>query len=216
MTIKSTGMQESVQLSSTNKVLTNHLPQEKTNRPRCFGNKVGQELYAKYHDEEWGVPQHDDRLLFEMLILEGAQAGLSWETILRKREGYRAAFHDFEVEAVAAMTDDALEEQLSNPEIVRHRLKIASVRKNALVYLNIQALFGSFDEYLWRYVDGQPIINSWESFDSVPVKTKVSEALSKDLKERGMTFVGPTIMYAYMQAVGMVNDHYGDCWLARS
>ena len=147
-----------------------------------------------------------------MLILEGAQAGLSWETILNKREGYRAAFHNFDPVKVAAMTDEALQERLLNPNIVRNKLKVFAARKNAIAFLKIQQEFGSFDAYLWAYVDGKQQLNHWEEFAQVPVSTPISEALSKDLKKRGMTFVGPTIMYAYMQSVGLVDDHLTDCW----
>lgn len=182
------------------------------NKIRCFGNKPGQEFYADYHDNEWGIPVHDDRHLFEMLILEGAQAGLSWETILKKREGYRRAFHNFDPEKVARMTDAELEAQRQNPEIVRNRLKIYAARKNAIVFLKIQQEFGSFDSYLWQYVDHTPIINHWNNSKDVPVTTTISDALSKDLKKRGMSFVGSTIIYAYMQAIGMVNDHLTSCW----
>jgi len=181
-------------------------------KKRCFGNRPGQEFYAEYHDEEWGVPVHDDRLLFEMLILEGAQAGLSWETILKKREGYRRAFKEFDVAAVAAMSDTELEALREDTGIVRNRLKIYATRKNALVFLDIQKEFGSFDAYLWAYVDNKPIVNGWRTFKEVPVTTPISDALSKDLKKRGMTFVGSTIIYAYMQAVGLVVDHLVDCW----
>jgi DNA-3-methyladenine glycosylase I len=178
---------------------------------RCFGNKPGQERYAEYHDHEWGVPAHDDQHLFEMLILEGAQAGLSWETVLNKREGYRRAFHQFDVQKVAKMTDAQLEALRQDTGIIRNRLKIYSARKNARVFLAIQNEFGSFDAYLWRFVDGAPIVNKWSRFDLVPVSTDVSDALAKDLKKRGMSFVGSTIIYAYMQAVGMVNDHLVQC-----
>lgn len=181
-------------------------------KQRCFGGQPDKEFYADYHDQQWGIPEHNDQVLFEMLILEGAQAGLSWETILRKREGYRAAFHQFDVLTVAAMTDAELEACLQNPAIVRNRLKVFSVRKNALAFLKIQQEFGSFAEYLWRYVDGKPIINQWQSFAEVPVSTPISDAISKDLKKRGMTFVGSTIIYAYMQAVGLVDDPLAACW----
>lgn len=183
-------------------------------KKRCFGNKPGQERYARYHDEEWGIPVHDDRKLFEGLILEGAQAGLSWETVLNKREGYRQAFHGFDPGRVAAMSDAELEAQRSNPAIIRNRLKIYATRKNARIFLDIQNEFGSFDAYLWAYVDGNPIINHWQTFHDVPVTTPISDALSKDLKKRGMTFVGSTIIYAYMQAMGLVVDHLADCWCA--
>ena len=181
-------------------------------KERCFGNKKGQEFYAHYHDEEWGVPVFDDRLLFEMLILEGAQAGLSWETILRRREGYRAAFHGFDVTKVMAMRDDELEALRADEGIIRNRLKIYSTRKNAIIFRQIQGEFGSFSNYLWGYVDHQPLINHWHDFSEVPVTTPISDALSNDLKKRGMSFVGSTIIYAYMQAVGLVNDHIQSCW----
>lgn len=179
---------------------------------RCFGNDEGKAFYAAYHDDEWGVPVYDDRLLFEMLILEGAQAGLSWETILRKREGYRAAFHGFAPEKVAAMKDDELEALRDNPEIIRNRLKIYATRKNASIFLDIQKEYGSFSAYLWAYVDGKPIINEWQTAAEIPVTNNISDALSRDLKKRGMSFVGSTIIYAYMQAIGMVNDHSQSCW----
>lgn len=180
---------------------------------RCFGNGPQQKLYAHYHDHEWGVPSHCDQHLFEMLVLEGAQAGLSWETILQKREGYRNAFHHFQVERVAAMQDEELELLRKNPSIVRNRLKIASARKNAQVFLQIQKEASSFDHYLWSFVGGQPKVNHWERWEEVPTSTPESQALSRDLKKRGMRFVGPTILYAYMQAVGLVNDHLTCCWL---
>ncbi|EAR61925.1 DNA-3-methyladenine glycosylase I [Neptuniibacter caesariensis] len=185
---------------------------ETDGKKRCFGNKPGQEFYADYHDNEWAVPEYDDQKLFEMLILEGAQAGLSWETVLRKREGYRNAFHHFDVDKVMAMTDEQLEALRENPEIIRNKLKIYSTRKNAHVFRSIQEEFGSFSNYLWAYVDHQPIINHWLSFSDVPVTTEISDAISKDLKKRGMSFVGSTIIYAYMQAVGMVDDHLAECW----
>lgn len=179
---------------------------------RCFGNGVGKEFYADYHDNEWGIPVHDDITLFEMLILEGAQAGLSWETILKRRAGYRAAFHNFDVHKVAIMKDDQLEALRNNDAIIRNRLKIYATRKNAQVFLAIQKEFGSFDKYLWNFVKNKLIKNSWNTFQEVPVKTGESDALSKDLKKRGMTFVGSTIIYAYMQAVGLVEDHLVTCW----
>ena len=187
-------------------------PPSPDGKTRCFGNKPGQGFYADYHDHEWGVPTHDDRELFEMLILEGAQAGLSWETVLKKREGYRAVFHGFEPAVVAAMPDEELEAARENAAIIRNRLKIYSARKNALVFLDIQKEFGSFDTYLWGFVGGAPIVNHWESFADIPVSTAESDALSKDLKKRGMSFVGTTIIYAYMQETGMVNDHPKECW----
>ena len=179
---------------------------------RCFGNKPGQDLYAAYQDKEWAVPVHDDQILFEFLILEGAQAGLSWETILKRREGYRAVFRGFDAVKVAKMTDKELEALRADERIIRNWLKIYSARKNAQVFLEIQKEFGSFSKYLWDFVGGKPIINHRKSFKDIPVTTSVSDALSKDLKKRGMSFVGSTIMYAYMQAVGMVNDHPDGCW----
>lgn len=179
---------------------------------RCFGGKPGQEFYAAYHDDEWGIPQHDDRHLFELLILEGAQAGLSWETILKRRSAYRQVFHNFDPEKVASMTDQELNALMEEETIIRNRLKIFSTRQNARVFLEIQKEFGSFDKYLWNFVDNKPVVNCWKTFKDVPVETPESIALSKDLKKRGMNFVGPTIMYAYMQAVGLVDDHLTTCW----
>ncbi|MBJ7450288.1 MAG: DNA-3-methyladenine glycosylase I [Parachlamydiales bacterium] len=187
-----------------------------TDKTRCFGGAPGKELYADYHDNEWGIPVHDDRHLFEMLILEGAQAGLSWETILKRRKGYKKCFHNFNVKKVAAMTDQDLELLRENQNIIRNRLKIYAARQNAKVFLEIQKEFGSFDAYLWQFVNNKPIINKWKSFKEVPVTTKQSDALSKDLKKRGMTFVGSTIIYAYMQAVGLVNDHLTTCWCRKN
>lgn len=181
-------------------------------KTRCFGGELGKEFYGDYHDHEWGVPLHDDQRLFEMLILEGAQAGLSWETVLKKREGYRKAFHQFDPHKVARMTDEALEALRDNPEIIRNRLKIYAARKNAQAFLDIQKEYQTFDAYLWGFVNGKPVMNHRKSFDDVPATTAESNALSKDLKKRGMTFVGSTIIYAFMQAVGMVNDHTTGCW----
>lgn len=181
-------------------------------KTRCFGDGPGHELLAEYHDTEWGVPVHDDRKHFEMLILEGAQAGLSWETVLEKRDGYRQVFHGFDPEKVAGMGDGELEAAREDPAIIRNRLKIRSARKNARVFLEIQQEFGSFDDYVWGFVGGEPILNRWSHRGQVPTTTAESEALSRDLKGRGMSFVGPTILYAYMQAVGLVNDHLTTCW----
>lgn len=183
-----------------------------TVKNRCFGGQPGKEFYAEYHDFEWGIPVHDDQHLFEMLILEGAQAGLSWETILKRRKEYRKAFHNFNPRKVAAMTDKELTALLKNDKIIRNRLKIYAARQNAIVFLSIQKEFGSFDAYLWKFVNGRPIVNAWKQLKDAPTTTPESDALSKDLKKRGMTFVGSTIMYAFMQAVGMVNDHTIDCW----
>lgn len=181
-------------------------------KKRCFGGQAGKKFYADYHDQEWGNPAHEDQHLFEMLILEGFQAGLSWEIILKRREGFRRAFHQFDPVKVASMTDSELDVLRENREIIRNRLKIHAARRNAQVFLKIQQEFGSFDQYMWTFVGGQPIINHWQSFREIPCATKESDALSKDLKRRGMTFVGSKIIYAFMQAVGMVNDHVRDCW----
>ncbi len=169
-------------------------------------------LMVQYHDEEWGLPVHDDQLLFAKLILDGAQAGLSWSTILKKRENYWAAFDNFDAEKIAQYNDAKFEELMNNPGIIRNRLKIQSAIKNARGFLKIQAEFGSFSEYLWQFVDGKPIVNGWTSMSQLPAKTAESEAMSKALKKRGFNFVGPTICYAFMQAVGMVNDHTVDCF----
>lgn len=169
-------------------------------------------LYGAYHDDEWGIPVHDDRQLFELLILEGAQAGLSWLTILKKRENYRKAFHAFDCERIAKYTETDVARLLSDSGIVRNRLKIESAIKNARAVLDIQEEFGSLDSYLWRYVDGIPKQNAWKSMVELPVKTELSDMMSKDLKRRGCNFVGSTICYAFMQAVGIVNDHITDCF----
>jgi DNA-3-methyladenine glycosylase I len=168
-------------------------------------------LYHAYHDTEWGVPVHDDRLLFEFLILEGAQAGLSWLTILKKRENYRAAFDNFDVEKVARYTDKKIVKLLADEGIVRNRLKVASAVTNAKAFLKVQKECGSFDAYIWRFVDGKPIQNRRESLTQIPARTDLSDTISKDLKKRGFTFVGTTIIYAHMQATGMVNDHLVSC-----
>ena len=171
-----------------------------------------QQDYIDYHDREWGVPSYDDRHLFEMITLEGAQAGLSWLTILRKREGYRTAFNTFEPEQVAKFSPERVERLLQDPSIVRNRLKVTSTVNNAASVLAIQDEFGSFSDYLWQFVDGTPVINQWESLSQIPAETEVSRAMSRDLKKHGFRFVGPTICYAFMQAVGMVNDHQSDCF----
>jgi DNA-3-methyladenine glycosylase I len=170
------------------------------------------ELAIRYHDEEWGVPLHDDRALFEFLILEGAQAGLSWDTILRKRESYRAAFDNFVPEKVARYGDKKVATLLANEGIIRNRLKIASAISNAKSFLKVQDEFGSFDSYIWGFVDGKPIVNSVNGNGDIPVKTGISDAISRDLRKRGFNFVGSTIMYAFMQATGMVNDHLTSCF----
>lgn len=169
-------------------------------------------LMQKYHDEEWGIPKRDDRRLFEDLVLDGAQAGLSWLTILRKRETYRLAFDNFNPAKVATYDEAKIEELLQNPGIVRNRQKINSAIKNAQAFNKVQEEFGSFDAYVWGFVDGMPVQNNWESMSELPAKTELSETVSKDLKNRGFSFVGPTITYAFMQAVGIVNDHTVDCF----
>jgi DNA-3-methyladenine glycosylase I len=173
------------------------------------------ELMIRYHDEEWGVPVHDDRTLFEFLILEGAQAGLSWSTILNKRENYRKAFEHFDPKRVAAFERRRVQRLLLDPGIVRNKLKIASTIKNAKAFLLVQEEFGSFDGYIWQFVGGEPIVNKRKSLSLVPARTAESDAISKDLKRRGFNFVGSTICYAFMQAVGMVNDHVVDCFRYR-
>lgn len=170
------------------------------------------EAYRTYHDTEWGVPSHDDRHLFEMLILEGAQAGLSWSTILARREGYRRAYKGFDPEVVACFDESRQAELLLDAGIVRNRAKVVASVGNAQAVLRVREEFGSFDAYLWRFVDGSPVQNAWTSLSQVPAETEVSKSLSKDLLKRGFRFVGPTILYAFMQAVGMVNDHLTECF----
>lgn len=170
------------------------------------------ELAVEYHDKEWGVPLHEDQLLFEFLILEGAQAGLSWDTILAKRENYREAFDNFDPEKVAKYGEEKKEELLQNAGIVRNRLKIKSAIQNANAYLDVVKEYGTFDKYIWSFVDGKPIVNKYKKVGDVPAKTDLSDAMSKDLKKRGFNFVGSTICYAFMQATGMVNDHLVSCF----
>jgi DNA-3-methyladenine glycosylase I len=185
----------------------------RSEKSRCDWAK--NDLMILYHDTEWGVPLHDDRRLFEFLILEGAQAGLSWDTILRKRENYRAAFDDFDAEKIARYDEKKLGKLLLNEGIVRNKLKIASAVQNAKGYLKVVDEFGSFDSYIWNFVDGKPVKNNWENIKQVPAKTPQSDAVSKDLKKRGFNFVGSTIMYAFMQACGLVNDHLVSCFRHR-
>jgi 3-methyladenine DNA glycosylase len=175
---------------------------------------AGSDLYTAYHDEEWGRPCRDDRKLFEFLVLEGAQAGLSWITILKRRAAYARAFDGFDPEAVARYDGERCAALLEDAGIVRNRAKIASAVNNAARFLEVREAFGSFSEYLWRFVDGTPLAGRLHIGDPVPAETDISRAMSRDLKRRGFTFVGPTICYAYMQAVGLVNDHYLECWLA--
>lgn len=169
-------------------------------------------LYTKYHDEEWGVPEHDDRKLFEMLILEGAQAGLSWITVLKKRENYRKAFNNFDVVKISKYSENKIAKLLENPGIIRNRLKVNAAVTNAKAYLQVQKEFGSFDKYIWQFVDDKPITNKFKSLKDLPAKTEISDNMSKDLKKRGFKFVGSTICYAFMQATGMVNDHVTGCF----
>lgn len=190
------------------------MPTRKASRneqPRCTWC-AKDSLYIAYHDQEWGVPVHDDQRLFEFLVLEGAQAGLSWLTILKKREAYRQAFDGFDPQKVARYTKRKLRSLLNNPGIVRNRLKIESAVNNARAFLDVQREFGSFDAYQWQFVDGRPKQNRFLSLRQIPAKTKESDAFSRDLKQRGFSFVGSTIMYAHMQAVGMVNDHVLGCF----
>jgi len=175
---------------------------------RCWWAPEGDPAYLAYHDEEWGVPSHDERHLFEMLTLEGAQAGLSWATIVHKREGYRTAFANFDAERVARFTQRDVERLLADPSIVRNRLKVESTVNNAKRVLELESL----DDYLWGFVDGSPLVNRWRTLSEIPAETEESRAMSKDLKKRGFRFVGPTVCYAFMQATGLVNDHVVDCF----
>jgi len=179
---------------------------------RCSWVDPENKIYTEYHDKEWGVPVHDDQKLFEMLILEGAQAGLSWETVLKKRQNYRKAFDSFDPQKVARYDEAKQAELLQNEGIIRNRLKIRSAIQNAGVFLEIQKEFGSFDTYIWNFVDNKPVQNKFKSISELPAKTEFSDIISKDLKKRGMNFIGPTIIYAFMQAVGMVNDHEVSCF----
>jgi len=182
-------------------------------RKRCSWPRT--ELDIEYHDTEWGVPVHDERLFFELLTLEGAQAGLSWSTILKKRMGYRAAFADFDVARVARFTQARIDKLVVNPAIVRHRLKIESTVSNARAFLRVQNEFGSFDRYIWQFVGGEPRVNQFKTLKTVPARTAESDAMAKDLKSRGFRFVGSTICYAFMQATGLVNDHALTCFRHR-
>jgi DNA-3-methyladenine glycosylase I len=182
--------------------------------PRC-GWATSDPLYLAYHDEEWGVPLHDDRRLFEMLILEGAQAGLSWITILKRREGYRRAFHEFDPEKIARYGEKDVARLLTDPGIIRNRAKVEATIKNAQIYLDVVEETGSFDAYLWGLVGGKPRINPWKTLKEIPPETPESKAMSKELKRRGFGFVGSTICYAFMQAVGMVDDHVATCFRRR-
>lgn len=178
---------------------------------RCDWVKLDEPLYVKYHDEEWGKPVYDDQKLFEMLVLEGAQAGLSWLTILKRREGYKKVFDQFQVEKVASYNEDKIELLMKDEGIIRNRRKIESAVNNAKYFMEIQKEFGSFSNYIWRFVDGKPIINHWKSVQEIPTKTELSDQISKDLKKRGFSFVGSVIIYSYLQAIGIVDDHIEDC-----
>ena len=184
-------------------------------KKRCAWAEGGNELYIQYHDREWGVPVHEDRKQFEFLILEGAQAGLSWSTVLNKREGYRKAFANFDPVKVTRFSEKKIETLIQNPSIIRNRLKIASAVSNARAFLAIQKEFGSFDTYIWAFVGGKPRQNRWKAMAEVPVTSPESDALSKDLKQRGLKFVGSTILYAHLQAAGLVNDHLVSCFRYR-
>jgi len=181
------------------------------NKVRCDWNTTD-EVYIAYHDTEWGVPVYDDRLLFEFLILEGAQAGLSWITVLKRRDGYREAYDNFDIKTVANYTEDDVERLKANPKIIRNKLKIKSSIKNAKATLKIQEEFGSLSNYLWSFVGGKPIVNHLKDFSEMQATSTISDKMSKDMKKRGFSFCGSTIMYAYMQAVGMVNDHFVNCF----
>ncbi len=181
-------------------------------KKRCSWANPQNELYLKYHDEEWGIPVHDDRVLFEFLVLEWAQAGLSWETVLKKRENYRAAFDNFDYEKIALYWEEKIEELLQNKWIIRNKLKVRSAIKNAKIFIQMREEFGSFSDYLWGYVDNKQIVNTPKNMSEVPVSTELSDTVSKDLKRRGMSFVGTTIIYAYLQAVGVIDDHTVDCF----
>ena len=184
---------------------------------RCSWVKMNNPLYVAYHDEEWGQPLHDDQALFELLCLETYQAGLSWETVLNKRQAFCEAFHGYHLQGVADMTDEELEALLDNPAIIRNRAKIFATRANAQAFLQVQAEFGSFDAYLWSFVDGQTIVNNVPDYSQAPAKTALSEKLSKDLKKRGFKFTGPVAVLSYLQAAGLVNDHENDCeWKSRN
>lgn len=179
---------------------------------RCSWVDPENTMYCEYHDDEWGVPVHDDQKLFEMIILEGAQAGLSWETVLKKRPNYRKAFDSFNPQKVALYDEKKQAELLQNEGIIRNRLKIKSAIQNARAFLNIQKEFGSFDTYIWNFVNNRPIRNQFKTISELPAKTELSDMISKDLKKRGMNFVGSTIIYAFMQSIGMVNDHEVSCF----
>jgi DNA-3-methyladenine glycosylase I len=181
-------------------------------KKRCEWVDIKNDIYLKYHDEEWGVPVHDDRKLFEMLVLEGMQAGLSWLTILKKRENFKKLFNNFKPEIIAGYNEDKINELCNNPGIIRNRLKIESAVSNSEVFLKIKKEFGSFNNYIWDFVNNRPVNNKYKKLSEIPAKTELSETISKDLKMRGMKFAGPAIIYAFMQAIGIVNDHICECF----
>jgi DNA-3-methyladenine glycosylase I len=183
-------------------------------KTRCFG--TGDALYEKYHDKEWGIPVHDDTKLYEMLVLESMQAGLSWITVLRKRESFREAFDGFDPKKVALYNESKIQELMGNPGIIRNRLKIESAVNNARAVLEVQKKYGSFDKFIWSYVNNKPIVGNWKSIMDMPSTTPISDKISKDLKKMGFRFVGPTVIYSFMQAVGMVNDHLAGCCAQRA
>lgn len=178
---------------------------------RCAWVKMTNPLYIAYHDEEWGKPLHDEHDLFELLCMETYQAGLSWETVLNKRSAFRQAFHDYDVEKVAQMTDSELDSLLDTPDIIRNKAKLYATRANAQAFLKVQKEFGTFDQYLWSWVDFTPVVNKVDNYQNAPAKTELSEIISKDLKKRGFKFVGPVCAYSYLQAAGLVNDHENSC-----
>lgn len=178
---------------------------------RCSWVKLTNPLYIDYHDLEWGKPVHEEQALFELLCLESYQAGLSWETVLNKREAFRKAFYNYDISKVAAMTDDTLEQLLDNKDIIRHKAKLEATRTNAQAFIRVQEEFGSFNDYIWSWVNHQTLVNSPQDYQTLPSKTPLSEQISKDLKKRGFTFVGPVCVYSYLQAAGLVNDHEKDC-----
>lgn len=186
--------------------------ESKMEKQRCGWAKPTNPLYIEYHDREWGVPVHDDRLLFEFLVLESFQAGLSWEIVLKKRDAFRKAFADFSVTEVAAFDQKRSDELQNDAAIIRNKMKIAATINNAIHFIKVAEEFGSFDRYFWRFVEGKPIVNHWQALDQIPAHTKLSDAISKDLKQRGFKFLGTTIVYSHMQATGMINDHLVNCF----
>ena len=188
------------------------MSEQKNNCQRCAWVKLNNPIYVRYHDEEWGVPVYDDDKLFEFIVLESAQAGLSWETVLNKRENYRAAFDQFDYRKIAQYGEDKVQELLQNAGIIRNKLKIRATINNAQRFMEVQQEFGSFSHYIWGFVGGKPIVNTWESIKDVPASTPLSDKISKDMKKRGFKFFGTTVCYAHLQATGVVNDHTTDCF----